>query len=584
MIFRRTLATLLVNVIYNGRTVSRGMARTRSNVVRTAAKFYLLQAAVSAVTSSFRELAKVSGEVDRGFSKIRRISDLLNVPDIKPDFFETLEDVPTENIAEFQKTMEQVGRAGIQTKEEIEEVAVVISKFSRVIGESSDQATLTLTQLANLFNIPYNEQNFEDLSNLIIALGKSYPIKESELVNIMQRLGPVAEAFGLSIAEMAALGATVKSLGVRTEIAGSSMIRLLNSIGGHQKEIVEGFKLSSRESEKFFETFETDPFEGVLTFLEKLSELSFVEQNELLKEMGISGFRVIPAVRALTRNVGDLRKSIDIATDAIKENAELGKAYTIFAKDLQTSLTKLGVAWTKLKLELAETVGIDILIKKLTLFAEAANQLTSAFEKLTRFGIIGFSRFIERQLYDLDSGFVGKAIRFREAIEQDAKEHPIKFFYEFGVKNEGLGTKTAKNLFEKYTGFRDSPSSIITAPRWEIPFIIKRMTDDANKIRGKEKEKERESPLLKKHGIEIAPGTYQVEGIRNALRELRGIQSPSVMSITEAWRERQGSNVIRLQERQVEFLQQLVSGQQDQIEISQQQLQEMGSEIPIIGR
>lgn len=127
---------------------------------------------------------------------------------------------------EIAAVAEAAGQLGIKSKDVVGFTRVMID-----LGEStnvtSDQAATAITQISNVFGSGFPISQVENFGSAVVALGNSSATTESQILDISQRMAGMAQVAGMSIQDVLGFSSAVASVGVQSEIGGSSMSRII---------------------------------------------------------------------------------------------------------------------------------------------------------------------------------------------------------------------------------------------------------------------------------------------------------------------------------------------------------------------
>ncbi|MBI9080830.1 MAG: phage tail tape measure protein [Pseudodesulfovibrio sp.] len=207
------------------------------------------------------------------------------------------------NILKFVKTVGMLGSASDLAGEE---AATSLARILNVTGESAD--------------------NVEVLGSVIVALGNNMAATESEIAHMATEVAQATGVFGVSSSEAAALGATLKSLGIRAELGGSSVGRAFRAIdkairggGDSMQELMLITGMTDRQLRQTFKTNSTEVFQA---FIKGLGQMIGEGDSaaEVLGRFGLKGEEVLKSLPVLAKRSDELARALNIANEET-ENA-----------------------------------------------------------------------------------------------------------------------------------------------------------------------------------------------------------------------------------------------------------------------
>ncbi|MBI9110300.1 phage tail tape measure protein [Maridesulfovibrio ferrireducens] len=243
-----------------------------------------------------------------------------------------------------------------------------ILKFTRTVGMlgtatdlKGDEAATTLARLLNVTGETADEVDV--LGSVIVALGNNMATTESEIAFMATEVGQATSTFGVSSAQAAALGATLRSLGVRAELGGSAVGRVFRAIdasirsGGESLKYLE--KMTGQTGEQLKRTFATNSTTVFKQFIEGLGTVinSGGSAASTLEKFGLKGEEILKVMPTLALRSDELGKALGIAAKE-QENAtaltqEALKAATSFSAQMTIVSNEVDIAAAAIGKELA---------------------------------------------------------------------------------------------------------------------------------------------------------------------------------------------------------------------------------------
>ena len=162
------------------------------------------------------------------------------------------------------------GQAGI-AREELLRFAEDAAKMGVAFDLSGDQAGAAMTGLRSIFGLTQDE--VVKLGDAINHLSNNMDAKASDLLNIANRAGSTAKLFGLSGAQLNALGATFLALKTKPEVAATGINALLMKLATADKQgakFQEGLFSIGMSAEVMKKMVAEDAQGAIVTFLEQV--------------------------------------------------------------------------------------------------------------------------------------------------------------------------------------------------------------------------------------------------------------------------------------------------------------------------
>ena len=317
---------------------------------------------VTGTMGDMLELSDKMGEVMKttGFTadQVARLSDNLKDLDTRTPMVKLME---LSSIA---------GSIGLKTQQQVEGFTDAANQLMVALPEMGTEAARTLMKIADATGDLEKNNNdvretLERVGSTIIALRANSAAAAGPITDFVSRVGAVGAQAGISIDQIAALGATVDALGGRVEMSATALSRMIpairnnsfavaNAIGMTEKELkgmtameqmVAIFK-ALRDSVKQFDT-STD--EGMNAMADKVEQMlgNSASMQEVMKTLNQQGARAGIVFGLLSQNVDKLEEQLTTATGAYEKNTALMEEYN---KMNDTAAAR----WERLKNQLEE--------------------------------------------------------------------------------------------------------------------------------------------------------------------------------------------------------------------------------------
>lgn len=277
------------------------------------------------------------------------------------------------------------GQSGIAAKE-LMTFAESAIKMGVAFDITADQAGQAMAEMRSAFKM--NQQQVVVLSDKINYLGNNTAASAKDIMEIVQRIGPLGEVAGTASGEIAALGATLRGMGVQNEIAATGIKNLMLSLTAGKaatKSQREAFARLGYSSTAVAKSMQLDSKKTMLVILKQVAKLRKHEQSAVLTQL--FGKEVVGSIAPLLTNIKELEKNFDAVADKMKYAGSMEKEYQARAATTANALvifrnqiTALGITIGSVLLPAVNSVlqTVSPWIGKVTELAQAHPVVTKA--------------------------------------------------------------------------------------------------------------------------------------------------------------------------------------------------------------
>lgn len=234
--------------------------------------------------------------------------------------------------------MSQSAQLGIPTSKLLEFTKVAIELSATTNNLTADMAATSLAKFTNIMGSAGTEAT--RLGAALVALGNNGAGTEADILNMSVRIAGAGHIVGLTATQVLALANTMTSLGIRSELGGTAMQRVLfkmytavdqgtSKLSAFQKAFTLGGGVGA-----FGATFKSDPAQAlsaVTAGLKKASEAG-TGYTKMLDQMGIKNANDVRVLTTVADGHDQLTKSLKIGADAYKAGTALEEAFAARAK------------------------------------------------------------------------------------------------------------------------------------------------------------------------------------------------------------------------------------------------------------
>ena len=381
--------------------------------------------AAAAVGRGLQQMVKLYADFETGLIGVGKTADLsgAELESLGKDIDELSKRMPVAT-DELLAIAQSAGQLGVKGSDNILKFTETVAKLGTATDLSGDQAAMALARILNVTGEALG--TVDVLGSVIVALGNNFAATESQIAEMATEVARGAAIFGVSSAQASALAAALAAVGVKSEVAGTSIGRILRMMdaairsGGEHLAILT--QITGRAAEEFKELFQRDAMATFALFIEGLKRIGAAGGSvaDAMAALGLADQRLLKTIPVLANRADLLAQALEIANreteNATALNEEAARAFE--SLNNQTELM-----WNNIK-SLARAIGAD-LAPGVTVAVQGLSDLASwagdAYERLKLiaegdFNFEGLSLSVtRRQVEDLDKELKELEERMRTA-------------------------------------------------------------------------------------------------------------------------------------------------------------------------
>lgn len=320
------------------------------------------------VTGTARDLMDLSdrmGEVRKttGFTadEVGRLSDNLKKMDVRT------------SLTSLMEISASAGQLGLKTLEDVQGFTEAANKLMIALPEMGREAATEMMRVAiatgevDKIRKQLQEGTIEGSSATAVAMEKiastidrlraSSASTAPEITDFVKRVGAVGAQSGITIDQVAALGSTVSSLGMRVEMSATALSRMIPAIRRNAFDVAHAIGMAPEALRKMFDEA-GGGMNAMLEIFQHIKDAGMDEDDiekmlgmgdmaEIMKELNQQGARAGIVFSGLSQNVDELRAQLGTAADAYEKNIAVQQE---FEKMNETTAAK----WERLKNQFEE--------------------------------------------------------------------------------------------------------------------------------------------------------------------------------------------------------------------------------------
>lgn len=264
------------------------------------------------------------------------------------------------------------GQLGLKTIEDVEGFTEAANKMMIALPEMGQEAATEIMRVAiatgEVDKIRKQLQDgtvegssatavaMEKIASTVDRLRASSASTAPEITDFVKRMGAIGAQSGISIDQIAALGSTISSLGMRVEMSATALSRMIPAIRNNAFDLAQVLGVTPDSIRQLFDAGRG--MDVILMILQHIKDNNLDENSienllgmggmqEVMKELNQQGARAGIVFAGLSQNVDVLRQQLGTAKVAYEENIAIQNE---FDKMNETTAAK----WERLKNQVEE--------------------------------------------------------------------------------------------------------------------------------------------------------------------------------------------------------------------------------------
>lgn len=244
------------------------------------------------------------------------------------------------------------GQLGLKSEEDIQGFTEAANKLMVAMPEMGREAATEMMRVAiatgevNKIQKEMQDGTIEGSSATAVAMEKiastidrlraSSASAAPEITDFVKRVGAVGAQSGISIDQVAALGSTVSSLGMRVEMSATALSRMIPAIKGNAFELSKAIGVTPDTIRNLFDAGRG--MDVILMILQRIKDsgmdadsienmLGMAGMKDIMKDLNQQGARAGIVFSGLSQNVDELRRQLGVAKEAYEENIAIQNEY-----------------------------------------------------------------------------------------------------------------------------------------------------------------------------------------------------------------------------------------------------------------
>lgn len=225
-------------------------------------------------------------------------------------------------------------RLGVKGTDAIKSLAFSSAQLARSTVLTEESAASALARISRLFKLDV-VQSANAVSSAMVAMDTSSTATAEEISDITVRMGGMASVMGMTSDQAMALAATMRDAGLRVEMSGSAIIRILNQMTTRQEAFAKFIGITT---DSWKEMVRASPMDAFMAFLQVVSQMDKMEVSAKLKELGLNNVRTSMTVLGLSQQLGTLQRNLGNARMAFEQGTKVSEMYEMATKSLNAKI------------------------------------------------------------------------------------------------------------------------------------------------------------------------------------------------------------------------------------------------------
>ena len=509
-----------------GGRASLGLSRLTDRARSLGQRMKLLYGVIVAAGAvrGLREIVRLYADFEAGLIGVGKTADLsgTELASLGKDIDALSKRIPMAT-DELLAIAQSAGQLGVKGAGNILKFTETVAKLGTATDLGGNEAAIALARILNITGEAMGKVDV--LGSVIVALGNNFAATESQIAEMATEIARGAAVFGVSSAQASALAAALAAVGVKSEVAGTSVGRVMRMMdaairsGGEHLEILT--KITGRTAEEIKGLFRKDAVATFALFIEGLKRVSDAGGStaDVMAALGLADQRLLKTIPVLANRADLLAQALELANreteNATALNEEAARAFE--SLNNQTELM-----WNNIK-SLARAIGEDLapgVAAAVRELADLAGQAGVAYEQL-------------KLLAQGDFNFEGLSLGSTRAIVEERRAElqeiarELKELGDVGFLDDPLGwgrkVVLERQLEEKTAVYRQwaaklawmqrdkrgKPGPTVDADSGSVEVDIKAAQDRARRIGEIEKDLQRQLFILTHEGADRIRAEYE---------------------------------------------------------------------------
>lgn len=306
-------------------------------------------------------------QLESAMADVKKVTDMVpaQIAQMSNDFLDMSEHIPmaADELAKIAAAagaasvgMDKFGKPMRNQRQQLLEFTNDAAEMGVAFDMTADVAGETMAKWRTAFELP--QAGVRALGDRVNALTNTFGGKAANVTDIITRIGPLGKVAGLAAPQIAALGSTLDSIGVPSEVAATGIkntMLVLTKGEAATKSQVAAFDLLGLSATDVAKRMQKDATGAIVDVMERIGKLDADKQSGILTQL--FGSESVAAIAPMLTNLDGLKARLDLVADAGKT---AGSMHAEFLNRIATTDGVTGLAGNALS-NLNVTLGTALL-------------------------------------------------------------------------------------------------------------------------------------------------------------------------------------------------------------------------------
>lgn len=311
--------------------------------VKRLTSYVLVYAGFNEVLGRLRELITANLELSDSMADIRKTTGLTEKQ--VAELGNRIDEIDTRTAQkELYDLAAAAGQIGLKSQEDILGFVKGANMVTVALNELGTEGTTSLMKIATLTGDIKKmgvEKALQAVGSSINELSANSAATAGPIVDFLNRVGSIGAQSGITMSEMAAMGATADALGQSMEVAGTSMGKFINTLVTKTSDVAYATGVDQTYLKGLIDQGKT--MEAILTVLKAMNKMGGMEKlAPIMGELGSEGERMTRMLSTMAGGWEMLRDQVELSNTAFNEATSIQDEYNVKNENAIAILQRIG--------------------------------------------------------------------------------------------------------------------------------------------------------------------------------------------------------------------------------------------------